>query len=257
MNKYLKSVAFEKTHSAKYIKFAMLSVNSRNWAFAILGMISFVMAACINSKKPAQINPSATETPSPQTSEILLPSPTLIPTATTEPTEEVISGPVFDQFVESIKTGEKGKIVGLWVEGKMALMVVYQPPSQPGFVSTIDNTATYFLLPYKMANNYGMLAHNYLAGRYFFDVNVGDIVQLVFGDGDYQDFEVVEIQSYQAIQPNNPRSEFIDLVSGDQLTANNLFIKVYMGSFHTTMQTCIAKGASGEWGRQFILAPPL
>ena len=68
-----------------------------------------------------------------------------------------------------------------------------------------------------MANNYGMLAHNYLAGRYFFDVNVGDIVQLVFGDGDYQDFEVVEIQSYQALQPNNPRSEFIDLVSGDQL----------------------------------------
>ena len=232
-------------------------MKSRNWIFAILGIFTFAVAACSNSSNAVLVEPSASMTPSPQITGILLPSPTLLPTATIQPTEELHSGPVFDQFVESIKTGEKGKIVGLWVEDKMALMVLYQPASQPGFVSTIEDVATYFLLPYKMASNYGMLAHNYLAGRYFFDVEVGDIVQLVFGDGDYQDFEVAEIQSYQALQPNNPRSEFIDLVSGDQLSANNLFIKVYMGSFHTTMQTCIANGASTEWGRIFILAPPL
>lgn len=223
----------------------------------MLGLCVFMLLACISSTIKAPAVEVATVTIMP--TETLVPTPTITPTIMPTPTEEVpvVEGPVFDQFVESVKTGEKGKVVGLWVEGKMALLVVYQPPSQPGFVSLMDNVATYFLLPYKMAKNYGMLAHNYLAGRYFFDVNVGDIVQLIYGDGDYQDFEVVDIQSYQALQPNNPRSEFIDLATGSQLSANNLFVKVYMGNFHTTLQTCIAKDGNGEWGRQFILAPPL
>jgi hypothetical protein len=29
----------------------------------------------------------------------------------------------------------------------------------------------------------GLLAHNYLSGRHFFGLEIGDIVQLVYGDG--------------------------------------------------------------------------
>ena len=231
------------------------SLNSRSWELIIVGLCIFIVTACFGGSKTVLIEKTATMTSSPQPTDTLMPTPTPVPTATVEIPENNM--PIFDQFVESIKTGEKDKLVGLWVEGKMALLVVYQPPSQPGFVSTMDEVATYFLLPYKMAKNYGLLAHNYLAGRYFFDVNIGDIVQLIYGDGDYEDFEVVEIQGYEAKEPNNPRSDFIDLATGAQLTANNLFVKVYMGKFHTTLQTCIAKGGNGEWGRQFILAPPL
>ena len=103
----------------------------------------------------------------------------------------------------------------------------------------------------------GLLAHNYLAGRYFFNLQVGDIIDLVFGDGDYSEFEITEIKSFQALEPDNPYSSFVDLESGKQLSVNNVFIEVYMGSFHTTLQTCIANGSETEWGRQFILAPPL
>jgi hypothetical protein len=184
-------------------------------------------------------------------------SPTQIAVTPTEGTPVERTVPLFDQFIQDLKTGDKNKIVGLWVEGKMALRVVYQPPNNPGFVSTVDNVATYFLMPYKLAGNYGMLAHNYLAGRYFFNLVVGDVVELVFGDGNYQDFEVVEIKEFQALKPNSPQSDYIDLVSGAQLTANKLFIQVYMGEFHTTLQTCIARGNEGSWGRQFVLAPPL
>ena len=106
--------------------------------------------------------------------------------------EEKSTLPAFDQFVENIKNGETKKIVGLWVEKKLALIVIYQPKNNPAFVSSIENVATFFLMPYEYAGNHGLLAHNYLAGRFFFDVEVGDIVQLVYGDGNYLDFEVVK-----------------------------------------------------------------
>jgi len=169
---------------------------------------------------------------------------------------ELSTLPIFDQFIQDIKTDEADKIVGLWVEDVLALRVVYQPTNQPGFVSTLDRIATYFLYPWKHAGNHGLLAHNYLAGRYFFDMGVGDIIQLVFGDGNYMDFEVTEIKEFQALEPNNPYGNFIDLETGEQLTANNVFIEVYMGDFHTTLQTCIAHGGNSEWGRQFTVAPP-
>lgn len=164
---------------------------------------------------------------------------------------------IFDQFIEDNKNGNGDQITGLWVENVMALQVVYQPSSNPGFVSTVNNVATYFLYPWQKAGNHGILAHNYLAGRYFFNVRLGDIITLVFGDGNYLDFEVTSIKEYQALEPDSPYSNFIDLETGEQLSVNNVFIEVYMGDFHTTLQTCIASGVETEWGRSFTLAPPL
>lgn len=163
---------------------------------------------------------------------------------------------VFDQFVQDLKNGNHDQVVGLWVENIMALRVIYQPSNKPGFVSTEDETATYFLYPWEKAGNYGFLAHNYLAGRYFFNIKIGDVITVVFGDGDYEDFEVTEVKEFQALQPDSPYSDYIDLQSGEQLTVNNVFVEVYMGDFHTTLQTCIANGTETEWGRQFTIAPP-
>lgn len=186
---------------------------------------------------------------------------TPIPTSTPTPTPEATATsdwlPVFDQFIQDVKTGEAGRVVGIWVDNVLALQVVYQPANNPGFVSTVDEVATYFLYPWQKAGNHGLLAHNYLAGHYFFNLKVGDIISLVFGDGNYEDFEITEIKEFQALQPDDPYSNFIDLETGEQLTVNTVFIEVYMGDYHTTLQTCIAQGSETEWGRQFVLAPPL
>lgn len=240
------------------------------WVLALIFTGIFSQAACINNGAEDQVEkPAPVETPASEVEiepnaqamdDALFEEPTPIPIPPTEVPDQDLpekSVPVFDQFILDMITGEKDKVVGLWVEDKMALAVVYQPSGNAGFVSTIDEVATHFLLPYKMAGNYGMLAHNYLAGRYFFDVKLGDIVELVFGDGYYQSFEVVSIKEYQALQPNSPTSEFINQASGEHLTANDLFYEVYMGDFHTTMQTCIAQGLETEWGRIFLVAPPL
>ncbi len=196
------------------------------------------------------LTPVPTETPTPT------PDPTAIYQITqTAQAEQQLR--IFDQFIEDMKNGNANQVTGIYVENVMALQVVQQPAGNPGFVSTIDDVITYFLYPWQKAGNHGLLAHNYLAGRYFFDVGYGDIITLVFGDGYYQDFEVTQIKEYQALQPDSPYSNFIDLETGEQKTVNTVFIEVYMGSFHTTLQTCIARGSEGEWGRHFTLAPPL
>jgi hypothetical protein len=164
---------------------------------------------------------------------------------------------VFDEFVNAIKNGDKKKVVGIYVDRKLALRVVYQPPSDAVFVSTIDGVATYFLLPYTVAKNHGFLAHNYLAGALFFDLKPGDAVTVIWGDGSYDDFEVVEIREFQALSPRSPRSDFIDLSTGEKLNATNLFIEIYKGDFHIALQTCIARNNDDSWGRHFVLAPPI
>ena len=120
-------------------------------------------------------------------------------------------------------------MVGIWVDNVLALQVVYQPSSNPGYVSTEDEVATYFLYPWQKAGNHGLLAHNYLAGRYFFNLKLGDIISLVWGDGDYEDFEITQIKDYQALQPDNPYSNFIDLDSGEQLTREQRFSRSVYG----------------------------
>jgi hypothetical protein len=231
----------------------MVHQKMQGWIFLLL------VSCCAGcSSITAPVNPAVKHIPNTieQPSPTITPNPTATSTPEPTPTEDIWK-PIFDQFIEDVKNGNPDQIVGLWAENVMALRVVYQPASNPGFVSTEDNVATYFMVPWEKAGNHGLLAHNYLAGRYFFNLKVGDIIQLVFGDGYYMDFEISEIKEFQALQPDSPYSNFIDLTTGEQLTVNDVFVEVYMGDFHTTLQTCIANGNESEWGRLFTIAPPL
>ncbi|MDK2980544.1 MAG: hypothetical protein PWQ55_891 [Chloroflexota bacterium] len=234
-------------------------MRKRKQFIQILLIFAIGLAACSQQTKqpqsPSVHNATLTATTGP--TETPAPTPTITPTPTPAATATPDWLPIFDQFIADVKTGEAGRVVGIWVEGVLALEVVYQPATNPGYVSTDDEIATYFLYPWQKAGNHGLLAHNYLAGRYFFNLQVGDIISLVWGDGNYEDFEITQIKDFQALQPDNPYSNFIDLDSGEQLTVNNVFLEVYMGDYHTTLQTCIAQGNETEWGRQFVLAPPL
>ena len=102
-----------------------------------------------------------------------------------------------------------------------------------------------------------MLAHNYLAGADFFTLNIGDQIQVVYGDGSVHVYQIADIQSYQALSPNSASSNFVDLATSDRLTATQLFKRVYMGSHHLTLQTCIQQGSEDSWGRLFIIAYPV
>jgi hypothetical protein len=158
--------------------------------------------------------------------------------------------------VEQVKNGNSNQIVGVYVDNVLALRVVQQPPSKPAFVSNIKGTATQFLLAYTVAGNVGLLAHNYLSGGLFFQLKPGDVVQLIYGDGAVWEYEVGDIQEYQALNPTSPTSDFINLATGETLSANDLFNRIYSGAHHLAFQTCIQRDNLDTWGRLFVIAPP-
>ncbi len=163
---------------------------------------------------------------------------------------------VLYDFVSSIVNGESDEIRGIFAENEFAFPVVKQPSGNAGFVSTIDDVVTEFA----MAKRYGVtgiVAHNYLAGGDFFSLEIGEIVEVIYGDGEIERFEITSIQSYQALSPNSPSSQFVDLATSEKISATQLFKRVYMGSYHLTLQTCIEEGTEDSWGRLFVIAEPI
>lgn len=160
------------------------------------------------------------------------------------------------QFVDSVSDGQSSAVRGIYATDIFALKVVQQPSSNAGFVSSTSETATQFSLA-KNYNTIGMLAHNYLAGQYFFDLTMGNIIQVVYGDGHIELYKVAEIYRYQALSPDSASSQFVDLESDAKYSASEVFYQMYSGPEHLTLQTCIQNGDEDSWGRLFILAYPL
>lgn len=170
-------------------------------------------------------------------------------------TDEEKTLPNFSDFSNSVQTGRADHATGVYVRDLFALPIVQQPYGSPGFVSSENDTLTQF----RMANQYGsvgLLAHNYLAGRAFFELEMGDEVRLVHGDGAVEYFVVSEILSYQALQPNSVYSSFRDLSTDEVLSVEKMFKRVFFGDRHITFQTCIEKDGNLSWGRLFIIAVP-
>jgi hypothetical protein len=163
--------------------------------------------------------------------------------------------PVND-FVQSLVDGNANTIRGLYVDNKFAFPVVQQPSGKAGFVSTTEDVITDFGMPKKYGVT-GLLAHNYLAGKEFFELEIGDLIQVVYGDGSVQMYRISDIQSYQALSPNSASSNFVDLATSEKLSATQLFKRVYMGEHHLTLQTCIQQGSEDSWGRLFVIADPV
>jgi len=139
--------------------------------------------------------------------------------------------PAFDRgltaFIEQVRDerstrGTKSAIRGIYVRDVLSMPVVQQPGGNAGWVSESDNTITQF----GMATQYNTTG-----------------------------FEAV--YQFQALQPTNPYSNFVDLETNQQLTATELFYRVYTGAHHLTFQTCIEKDGEYSWGRLFVLAYPL
>jgi hypothetical protein len=170
-------------------------------------------------------------------------------------TADVEALPDFSEFSNSVQNGRADHVRGVYVPNLLALPVVQQPYGSPGFVSREYDEATQF----RMASSYGnigLLAHNYLSGKSFFELKVGNEVRVVHGDGKVEVFIVSEVLQYQALQPNSPYSSFRNLAKDEVLSAESMFKRVYFGDRHVTFQTCIEKDGDLSWGRLFVIAIP-
>jgi hypothetical protein len=164
--------------------------------------------------------------------------------------------PTLPAFINSVDTGSSTQLTGVYVADKMAYPVVQQPANNLSYVSTLPGTVTQFGMASKY-HSIGLLAHNYLAGDSFSEIEPGDFVTLVYGNGSTQAFWVYAIRQYQALSPNDPYSNFRDLKDPTTtLTSTDLFNKTY-GLGVLVLQTCIQRDQEPSWGRMFILAQPV
>jgi hypothetical protein len=179
------------------------------------------------------------------------------PTTSTASPSAVPLFPTLKDFISTLPKGQPTTLIGVYSVGVFALPVVQQPASQPGYVSNQAGTTTQF----RMASDYGstgILAHNTLSGGTFSNLVPGSDVTLVYGNGSTRVYRVVAVESYQALSPRSPYSNFRNLdVNEPQLTATDLFKRVYARENRLIFQTCIAAEGNDSWGRLFVIAEPI
>jgi len=163
--------------------------------------------------------------------------------------------PTLAEFSRSVHNGDANGLRGVYVENVLNLPVVQQPADRTYFVSSRNGEVTQFA----MASRYGsigLLAHNTLSGRAFSNLEVGQEVQLVFGDGRVEHFEVREILRFQALEPESVSSSFRNLDRNETLSAAEMFNRAYVGEGRLVFQTCIEADGNVSWGRLFVIAVP-
>lgn len=154
-------------------------------------------------------------------------------------------------------TSEAGTILkGIILRNEVDLPVVQQPEGNTNYVSSKDGVVTQFGAAARYGN-IGLLAHNYLSGSSFSQLDIGHEISLVYEDGRIEEFVVTQILRYQALDPKSPYSSFVNLENDSEvLTVKQMFDRAYLGEHHLTLQTCIAAEGISSWGRLFIIATP-
>lgn len=163
--------------------------------------------------------------------------------------------PALGEFALELKNGQAGDLRGAYAPGLFAHMIVQQPQGNPTFVSPRKSFLTQFSSAAELGST-GLLAHNYLAGTEFSHVQSGQVIYLIFGDGALQRYSVTQLVRFQALQPDSPSSNFIDLQDGARLTSQAVFSKMYGRPGALVLQTCIEADGNEAWGRLFVIAEP-
>jgi hypothetical protein len=163
--------------------------------------------------------------------------------------------PSLESFITQVARGEAGTLVGIYVKDLMALPIVQQPGGDPAYIDRTDGTATQF---YKagLFDAIGLLAHNDLSGRYFFEITKGTNLVLVYADGKTAHYTVTEIGDYQRLTLSDLRSDFVDLATSQRMSVDEVFAHYYQQKGALTLQTCVAQNGISDWGVRFILARP-
>lgn len=156
-------------------------------------------------------------------------------------------------FVAQVYDGDAGTIRGVYIQDVFALPVIQQPSGDIAFVSDEDQMITEFQSAAQSGVT-GLLAHNYLSGALFYNIELSDEVFIVYGNGTIRRYMVNQISQYQRLERSNLRSSFVDLNTSETLTSDQVFSRYYRGAHRVTFQTCLARSGYSNWGLQFTQA---
>ncbi len=164
----------------------------------------------------------------------------------------------FSRFVKTVTSKRsENQLVGLIAPNHFNLPITQQPAGRADFVSNEPEVITEFSLS-RQYGSIGLLAHNHLAGSHFSSLKENDLIVLVTSNKEYKLYKIEKIATYQALSPNSPYSNFVDLKNSSKiLSAEDLFMEIYAHEDSLVFQTCIAKDNEPSWGRLFIHAFPV
>jgi hypothetical protein len=162
----------------------------------------------------------------------------------------------FESFRQEVTNGDSDTVTGIYVAGLFRLRVLQQPPQDVGYVSSEDGTATQFQSP-ALYGVIGLLAHNFLSGKQFFNLALGHEIRIVFGSGSFSKFRVSGIADFERMTRFDIRSDFRDLQTDELLSSKDLFARFYREGNYLTLQTCLEGDGISNWGVRMISAVPI
>lgn len=157
-------------------------------------------------------------------------------------------------FATQVENGQPDVIVGLYSSGAFAFPVIQQPAGDDTYISDDENVITQYRLATSKAGSLGFLAHNFLAGSYFYRLDRGSSLQVIYGDRSYSTYVVEEIVDYQVVKGDEGENMYRNLATSEVLNASDLFMCTYIGENRLVLLTCIQNGNDPSWGRRFIIA---
>lgn len=155
------------------------------------------------------------------------------------------------KFLPTNEDSGTDKVTGLVIGSEM-IGISPQPDGLGGYVTNEDNEATRW-------NENVLLAHNYLSGESFSQLQIGSSVAFVTGEGEVREGKVAEVIDLQALTPNSGNSEYLVLgentETGTLLTGKDLLDLYYENPDYSDnffLQTCISNEGISTWGRRII-----
>lgn len=177
----------------------------------------------------------------------IYPQPLIFPS----PLPNKFSRKLFHKKISASPTTTKAE----WAEvsGLFSLPIVQQPADDPVYVSNRGDTLTQFQ---QAAQNgiTGLLAHNFLSGKEFYKIKIGQEISITYTDQIVRNYRVSSIYHYQKLDPSNLFSDYIDLYTDKEQSTEEVFDRFYRGHHHLTLQTCLEKEGRLDWGLIFVVA---
>lgn len=163
---------------------------------------------------------------------------------------------IHHDFLERFLKEYVGNANWVSIEGGFSLPIIQQPEGEPSFVSTRDNIVTQFNSPSQYGVT-GLLAHNYLSGKDFYSLEIGQKVTVYYGEGIERNYKVISIDRFRKLDRTSIYSNLVEVETNKEYSSTEVFNRFYNGSHHLVFQTCLEQDGRLDWGLVFITAEPI
>jgi hypothetical protein len=160
-----------------------------------------------------------------------------------------------EQYLEQLRNDDEDYTGVIYAPGVFAFPIISQPENNDLYVSIKRDLVTLFSAA-TVNGVTGLLAHNFLAGAHFYDLQIGQEIWLVEDETDVRGYQITDIQQYQRVDRLDG-DIFIDLETQTSLDTSEIFDRYYTGEPHLTLQTCLENEGDPSWGLTFIVAEPI